>query len=93
MTNCYGGVIVICMMHRFMGWLKQRSPRIGAIIDGTPVLLLKDERWQSASMDQTRVDDNDVMAAARGKGIKTLAQIKYAVLERNGAITVIKKNK
>jgi uncharacterized membrane protein YcaP (DUF421 family) len=92
MTNCYGGVIVICMMHRFMGWLKQRSPRIGAIIDGTPVLLLKDERWQSASMDQTRVDDNDVMAAARGKGIKTLAQIKYAVLERNGAITVIKKN-
>jgi len=92
MTNCYGGVIVVCMMHRLMGWLKQRSPKLGAIIDGTPILLLKDNRWQSASMDQARIDDTDVMAAARTKGIKALDQIKYAVLERNGAITVIKKD-
>jgi uncharacterized membrane protein YcaP (DUF421 family) len=92
MTNCYGGVIVVCMMHRLMGWLKQRSPKLGAIIDGTPILLLKDNRWQSASMDQARIDDTDVMAAARAKGLKTLDQIKYAVLERNGAITVIKKD-
>lgn len=91
-TNCYGGVIVICMMHRLVNRVKQRSPRWGAIIDGTPVVLLKDDRWQSYSMNQTRVDDADVMASARTKGIKSLDQIKYAVLERNGAITVIKKS-
>ncbi len=39
----------------------------------------------------TRVDDMDVMAAARTKGIKRLDQIKYAVLERNGAISIVKK--
>jgi uncharacterized membrane protein YcaP (DUF421 family) len=36
-----------------------------------------------------RVDDNDVMAAARSKGVKALDQIKYAVLERNGGISII----
>ena len=90
MTNCYGGVIMICMLHRLMGWLKQRSPRLGAVVDGTPVLLLKEGKWQAASMDQSRIDDTDVMAAARTKGIKTLDQIKYAVLERNGALSIIK---
>lgn len=91
-TNCYGGVIIVCLMHRFFGWVKMRSKRFGAIIDGTPVLLLKNGQWQAQSMQQTRVADMDVMASARGKGIRTLDQIKYAVLERNGSISTIKKD-
>jgi uncharacterized membrane protein YcaP (DUF421 family) len=39
-----------------------------------------------------RVQDRDVMAAARQKGTRDLGEIKYAVLERNGAITVIPKD-
>lgn len=90
-TNCYGGVIVICLMHRLIGKLKMRSKRLGAIIDGTPILLLKGDQWQTGSMKKAGIEDVDVMAAARPKGVKTLDQIKYAVLERNGAISVIKK--
>jgi uncharacterized membrane protein YcaP (DUF421 family) len=33
----------------------------------------------------------DVMAAARTKGIRNLEEIEYAVLERNGGISVIQK--
>jgi len=43
-------------------------------------------------MRQMRIKDDDVMAAARTKGLKTLAEIKYAILERNGALSVIKKS-
>jgi uncharacterized membrane protein YcaP (DUF421 family) len=93
MTNCYGGVIIICMMHHLMGKLKQKSEWWGRIIDGTPILLVKDDEWQTTSVNMTRVDDMDVMAAARAKGIKRLDQIKYAVLERNGAISIIKKDR
>jgi uncharacterized membrane protein YcaP (DUF421 family) len=41
-TNCYGAVFIICLMHRLMNHLKMRSKRLGAIIDATPVVLLKD---------------------------------------------------
>lgn len=44
-------------------------------------------------MEKMRLQDMDVMAAARTKGVKTLDQIKYAVLERIGAISIIKKSK
>ena len=90
-TNCYGGVIAICLMHRLVGKVKQQSPRLGRLVDGTPILLLKDGQWQVTAMKAVRIDDMDVMAAAREKGIKTLEDIKYAVLERNGAISVIEK--
>jgi uncharacterized membrane protein YcaP (DUF421 family) len=91
-TNCYGGVIAICLMHRLVNRLKQKSPRWADIIDGKPILLLQNGEWQTSSMKQAHVDDMDVMAAARGKGIRTLDQIKYAVLERNGGISIIKKS-
>jgi len=92
-TNCYGGVIAICLMHRLVGRLKQRSPRWADIIDGKPILLLQNGEWQTSSMKQAHVDDIDVMAAAREKGVRTLDDIKYAVLERNGGISIIKKKK
>ncbi len=92
MTNCYGAVIVICMLHRLIGKVKQMSRRAGMIIDGAPVVLLQKGEWQAQSMKRKGVQDTDVMAAARDKGLKTLDQIKYAILERNGAISIIKKN-
>jgi len=36
-----------------------------------------------------RIADDDVMAAARDKEIKTLDEIEYAILERNGEISII----
>src|SRR3954447_8655712 len=57
MTNCYGAVIAICLMHRLIGALKQRSPRWANIIDGTPIVLLQNDEWQVSSMKRAHVDD------------------------------------
>ena len=89
-VNCYGGVIAICLLHRVVGALKQRYPQFANLIDGTPVLLLDKGQWQSKSVKQAHIDDTDVMAAAREKNVRTLEDIKYAILERNGAISIIK---
>jgi uncharacterized membrane protein YcaP (DUF421 family) len=92
MTNCYGGVIAICFMHRVVNRAKQRWPRFADLVDGKPIVLMQNGEWQTYSMTQAHVDDMDVMAAAREKNVRTLDEIKYAVLERNGAISVIKKS-
>ena len=39
------------------------------------------------------IQDDDVMAMARDKGIKTPEQIELAVLERSGEISVIQAEK
>ena len=90
MTNCFSGVITIGLMHRLVSYIKVRSPRIGVVVDGTPLVLRKDGQWQNETMNQMQLQDTDVMAAARTKGVKTVDRIKYAILERNGAISIIK---
>ncbi len=90
-TNCATAILTIGLMHRLVAWLKERSPRFGAIVDGTPLVLIKDGEWQLEVMRGMRVDPEDVMAAARTKQIASVLAIKYAVLERNGTISIIKQ--
>ncbi len=90
-TNCVCAIMAICLMHQLVSWVRSKSPRFGAIVDGAPLVLLRDGRWNRETMDGMHVDDADVMASARSKGVTSLAGVKYAVLERNGAISIIKK--
>lgn len=70
--------------------LKQRIPRLEVILEGRPLLLLWNGELLKNHMDKERVDKEDVLTAAREKqGLERLDQIKYAVLERNGGISII----
>lgn len=92
-TNSVCAVITVGLMHRSVSWLKAHYPRFGAVADGTPLVLLQHGQWHADVMHKMRMQDTDVMAAARTKGVKSFAGIKYAILERNGAISIIKTEK
>ncbi len=89
-TNCFCGIITIGLMHQTVAYLKQRFKSLGAYFDGTPLVLIENGEWQTETMNKMRLQDTDVMNSARTKGMKTLEEIQYAVLERNGAISILK---
>ena len=91
-TNCVCGVLTVGLMHRTMSRLRQGSDLRSAIIDGSPLVLLENGKWHSEVMRKASIDQTDVMAVARTRGVRTLDGIKYAVLERNGAISIIPKS-
>jgi len=71
----------------------QRWKRFGRVIDGSPVVVLEDGRPLSDRLKRARVDEADILEQARrSQGIDSLDQIKYAVLERGGGISVIPKS-
>ena len=90
-TNCTCAVIVVGFLHRSVSWLKTRNPRFGALLDGTPLVLYKHGEWQDEVMQRMKLAPDDVMAAARTKGVRSLNDIDYAVLERNGGISTFEK--
>lgn len=92
-TNCATAILAVALMHRLVSWLKGLSPRFGAIIDGTPLLLIRNGAWQLDVMRGMRIDPEDVMAAARSKSIGSVFDIHYAILERNGSISIIPRRR
>ena len=77
-----------------ISFLKQRSRTVERWIDGAPVVIVDDGRFLRDRMKKCRVDEADIMHAARQlQGIERLEQIKYAVLECSGGITIIPREK
>jgi uncharacterized membrane protein YcaP (DUF421 family) len=92
-SNALLSIMAIGVTHFAIAWLKQVSPYFGRLIDGTPLVLLENGKWQTETMAKMAIQDDDVMAMARDQGLKTLDQIDYALIERNGEISIIPKSK
>lgn len=61
------------------------------LIEGTPTIVIKDGEIQRDSMREMRYDLDELSAQLREKGILDIQEVQYAVIENNGAMSVIKK--
>lgn len=69
---------------------KQRSKRLEQIVDGCPLVIIEDGAVHRRRLQMERVDEEDILSAARElHGLERMEQIKYAVIERGGRITII----
>ena len=66
----------------------QRS-RVGDLVAPRPVVLMADGRVLETAMRSARVTDDDLRQRLRLAGITTRTQVRLAVLERTGEISVI----
>lgn len=71
--------------------LVQRHVKIlGAALDSLPLVVLERGKLLEDRMHRERVSEEDILSAARlQRGISRLDQIAYAVLERDGNITIL----
>jgi uncharacterized membrane protein YcaP (DUF421 family) len=88
-TNATLAVVMVGFLHRMISYARNRWPRFGMVIDGVPLVIYKREHWQDEVMGEMKIAAEDVLAAARSKGLRGLDDIDYAVLERNGQISVL----
>lgn len=89
-TNALLVVTTLVTLDVLMALAKQRSSLVDRLLEGRAVLLIDDGEVLRDRMRKSKVDEYDVMESARNShGLETLDQIKYAVLERSGGISVI----
>lgn len=85
------GVLVIsifAVLTIMLSWVNARWPRMRSITHGVPVIILRDGQPLAGPMRRERLSDDDLKAAARQQGFEQLSQIRLAVLEANGAISL-----
>ena len=90
MTHAFLLVTTLVALNVLMSEIKLRWQAAERVLDGTPLLIVENGRPIDAHMRKERVDVSDVLDAAREThGLERLAQIRYAVLECNGKISII----
>jgi uncharacterized membrane protein YcaP (DUF421 family) len=91
LTNAFCQIIAVAAAHYSLAVLRSRSDKLAQILDGVPLILMQNGQWSAKTMRMMRVQDDDVMEKARDQGLMSLDQIDGAVLERNGEISILKK--
>ncbi|MBY5669931.1 DUF421 domain-containing protein [Rhizobium leguminosarum] len=77
-----------------LSYVKRWWPRAAHIIDGVPTILVTDGVYDERALKGARLQKEDVMQAARSQeGIENVTEIKFAILEVSGNISIIKKQK
>jgi uncharacterized membrane protein YcaP (DUF421 family) len=93
MTHAFLLIISFVSIDVGLSLIKQRSKRVARLLEDVPLVIVEQGRFLKDRMDRSRVDEEDVLEAARElRGLERVEQIKYAVLERNGKITIIPRS-
>ena len=72
--------------------VKDRWPLLHKIVEGVPLIIVEDGKPLADRMRRARVDESDVLQAAREhQGLEHMDEIKFAVLERTGEISIVPK--
>jgi len=91
-SSVWGGMIAVLTllgMDYGLNLLTRRSRRLRRAIEGEPRLLVRDGRLLTKALKEERVDVWDVRAAVRLEGLARIEDVRLAVLETDGSISVI----
>lgn len=89
-TNSFLLIITLVGASLSLSLLKQRFPTLEKWLDGSALVILENGRMLKARMNKLRADEADILESARKlQGLERLDQIKYAIIERNGDITIV----
>jgi len=70
-------------------YLSYRFPRLRPVLDGEPIVIVRDGTPIEGNLKRERLTIEEVMAEARLQQIDSLAKIRFAVLETGGRISFI----
>jgi uncharacterized membrane protein YcaP (DUF421 family) len=88
-----GSFIMICTLvglDYLLSIIKEKSKWFTVFAEGAPLVIVNHGKPLVKRMKKSKVDEEDIMEAARlTHGLQRMEEIKYAVLERDGSISII----
>lgn len=90
MTNTFLVVVTLIGMNILISVMTSRWKGFGKLVEDVPLVIVEDGKLLEDRMHRERVSKDEVMEAARElQGLERLDQIRYAILERDGHITIV----
>ena len=92
-TNALLVIITLFFIDTTLSGIQNRFPKAGPWLEDVPLVLVEDGKILKERMQKSRISEGDILQAARDKqGLENMEQVKYAVLERTGTISIVPKS-
>jgi uncharacterized membrane protein YcaP (DUF421 family) len=92
LTNSALLIMTMLGIDVLLSCVKQKFPRLERIMDGVPLVIYAHGKLRQHAAQKERVDEADIKHAARElHGLPGLTNVRYAILETTGQISVIHK--
>ncbi|KMO24399.1 hypothetical protein QR79_11860 [Methylobacterium indicum] len=90
-VGAMSALFTVGLMHVAVSWLKLRSVWFERIVDGTPIVVFRDGRWNETAMRRLRMQQADIRTAARQEKLDDLDKVAVAIVERDGTVSILEK--
>ena len=90
-----GAVLAITtmgMLTVLVSWVGWRWRVLRPVLEGEPIILLQDGDPIKRNLDRNRITVDELLAAAREQQVDDLDDVRWAVLETSGRISIIPKS-
>ncbi|MBU5377148.1 MAG: DUF421 domain-containing protein [Pantoea sp.] len=85
-------IVTLIVIDILFGMMKTRFPRMERLIDGSSLILVEEGKLLRQRAKRAGIDEEDILQSARStQGLERLDQIKFAILEKTGKISIIPK--
>lgn len=89
-TNAVLVIATLIGIDMLLSALKWRWPRFDLWLEGSPTIVVENGVALSSRLKAARIRVEDILESAREKhGLERLDQIKFAIIEKNGKISII----
>ena len=82
-------VVTIFSLNRVVAEARLRIPMVRRLLEFEPTIIGRNGRWLKRQMEEQGIDLDDVHAALREHGLLRVEQMRLAVLEEDGSISVV----
>ncbi|MFT9846907.1 DUF421 domain-containing protein [Aneurinibacillus sp. REN35] len=85
------GLIIWGVVPILLGAAQLKSYKLRHIIDGSPTVVIRSGKILEQNMKKERMTADELMLSLREKGVFKVADVELAVMETNGALSVMRK--
>lgn len=81
-------ITCLVLIEILFGYIGLKNSKIKKIIEGSPIVIIKNGKLNFESMRKLRYSLDDLISQLREQGIKSIEEVNYAVLENSGKLSV-----
>ncbi len=83
-------IVALFICYMVFTFILQVSPKVEEIVCGKNIILIKDGRIVEEELRKNQYTVSDIMCQLREKDVFKIQDVKYAIIENNGTLNVIK---